>query len=94
MRFDWQVLVSTFSLIFLAELGDKTQIAAFAFASRTASPLSVFLGAASALVLTSLVAVVLGGVIGRIVPEKIVRLLAGALFIGFGIFTIVEVVQG
>ncbi len=93
LHIDWQVLASTFGLIFLAELGDKTQLAAFAFASRTASPLSVFLGASSALALTSLVAVVLGGAVGRIVPEKIIRLLAGLAFIGFGVFSIVEALR-
>jgi putative Ca2+/H+ antiporter (TMEM165/GDT1 family) len=89
MRIDWQVLVSAFTMIFLAELGDKTQISALAFASRTASPLSVFLGTASALVLTSLIAVALGDVVGRVLPEKVLRLLAGLVFIGFGVFSIV-----
>jgi putative Ca2+/H+ antiporter (TMEM165/GDT1 family) len=52
--------------------------------------LSVFLGAAGALVLTSLIAVVLGGVIGRFVPERLIKIVSAAVFIGFGVLTLVE----
>ncbi|HTZ52428.1 MAG TPA: TMEM165/GDT1 family protein, partial [Spirochaetia bacterium] len=55
MVVNWQVLGSAFFMIFLAELGDKTQISTFAFASESKSPLSVFLGAALALVCSSFI---------------------------------------
>ena len=55
MTLNWQVLGSAFVMIFLAELGDKTQLSTFAFASQSKSPLSVFLGASLALVLSSLI---------------------------------------
>jgi Ca2+/H+ antiporter, TMEM165/GDT1 family len=90
MAFNWQVVGSTFAMIFLAELGDKTQLSAFAFASQARSPLSVFVGSSLALVLSSFVAVVLGGVVGRFVPEKVVKAIAGLLFLGFGVWTLVE----
>ena len=77
-------------MIFLAELGDKTQISTFALATNSRSMLSVFLGASGALVLTTLIAVVLGGVIGRFVPEKLIKIVSAAVFIGFGVLTLVE----
>ncbi len=85
-----KLIVSTFVMIFLAELGDKTQISTFALASNSRSMLSVFLGASGALVLTSLIAVVLGGVIGRFVPEKLIKMVSAAVFIGFGVLTLLE----
>ena len=90
---DWKLFFATFALIFLAELGDKTQLSTFAFASRSGSPVSVFLGASVALVCTSLLAVVLGELIGRIVPERFLKIAAGVLFLGFGVWTIVEGVR-
>ena len=94
MALNWQVVASSFVMIFLAELGDKTQLSTFAFASRARSPLSVFLGASAALVLTSFIAVVLGEVVGRLIPEKVVKVAAGLLFLGFGVWTIVDAVRG
>jgi putative Ca2+/H+ antiporter (TMEM165/GDT1 family) len=93
MVFDWQIFVSSFFIIFLAELGDKTQLSTFAFASKSKAPLSVFLGASSALIMTTLLAVVLGGAIGRIVPEKIMKIVAAAVFIVFGLLTLIEALK-
>jgi putative Ca2+/H+ antiporter (TMEM165/GDT1 family) len=88
-----KLIVTTFVMIFLAELGDKTQISTFALASDTRSLLSVFIGAAGALVLTTLIAVTLGGVIGRFVPERIIKFVSGAVFIGFGVLTLIEALK-
>jgi putative Ca2+/H+ antiporter (TMEM165/GDT1 family) len=93
MALSWQIFTSTFVMIFLAELGDKTQLGTFAFASEARSPLSVFLGASLALVVTSFIAVVLGQVVGRLIPEKVVKLVAGLAFLGFGVWTVVEAVR-
>ena len=57
---DFKMLLTTFGLIFLAELGDKTQLATFCFSADCDSRISVFLGAAGALVLSSLIAVFFG----------------------------------
>jgi Ca2+/H+ antiporter, TMEM165/GDT1 family len=93
MTINVQVLFSTFAMIFLAELGDKTQISTFAFASESHSPLSVFLGAALALVCSSFLGVVLGGLVGRFVPEKIMKFVAAVVFLGFGVWTLVEAIR-
>jgi putative Ca2+/H+ antiporter (TMEM165/GDT1 family) len=94
MSINWQVLASAFLMIFLAELGDKTQLSTFAFASQSKSPLSVFLGASLALVLSSLIGVALGGLIGRFVPERVMKVLAAVVFLGFGVWTLVEAIRG
>jgi putative Ca2+/H+ antiporter (TMEM165/GDT1 family) len=83
---DLKVLLTTFGMIFLAELGDKTQLATFAFASNTESRVAVFLGSAGALVLTSLLAVVFGSVVSRLVPSNYIKIGAGALFVLLGLW--------
>jgi putative Ca2+/H+ antiporter (TMEM165/GDT1 family) len=94
MAINLQILFSTFIMIFLAELGDKTQLSTFAFASESHSPLSVFLGASLALVCASLLGVVLGGLIGRFVPGRIMKFVAALVFLGFGVWTLVEAIRG
>lgn len=83
---DFKVLLSAFSLILIAELGDKTQLATMAFAAQSKSPLAVFIGAGSALLLTSLLAVVAGSLASRYIPADYVRIGAGVLFIVVGVF--------
>lgn len=87
---DFKILISTFVAIFLAELGDKTQIATLSFSAETKSPLSVFLGASCALILTSLIAVILGAQLPRIIPLHYIKILAGLVFILLGLFMIIS----
>lgn len=81
---DLKLFGSTFLLIFLAELGDKTQVATLSLAASGKSRLAVFLGAVAALATTSALAVLLGEGLGRAVPEDWVRRAAGALFLALG----------
>ena len=85
---DLKLIMSTFFLVFLAELGDKTQLATFCLAAKEGSKISIFLGAATALVLTSLIAVLLGLGFSKMVPQHYIKIGAGLLFITFGIFMI------
>ncbi len=87
---DLKVLLTTFGMIFLAELGDKTQLATFAFAAENKARLAVFLGSACALVLTSLLAVVFGAAIGRLVPANYIKIGAGALFVLLGLWMLLS----
>jgi putative Ca2+/H+ antiporter (TMEM165/GDT1 family) len=89
-----QVLGSTFLMIFLAELGDKTQITTFAFAAESRARWSVFAGAALALVCTSAIGVLLGGLVGRFVPERILKFAAAAVFLAFGGMTLAQAIRG
>ena len=79
-----RTLTTTFALIFLAELGDKTQLATLSFASAGTSRWSVFLGASLALVATSAIAVLAGEALGRVVSPELLRRAAGILFIILG----------
>jgi len=81
---DWRTILSTFGLIFLAELGDKTQLACIGLACRTRSPLAVFLGAVGALATVTLVGVVFGEALANLVPAAYIRKASGALFIVIG----------
>ena len=81
---DWKLFASTFAAIFLAELGDKTQLATLSLAAGGSSRVVVFAGAAFALVATSAVAVVAGEAVSRVIPPVWIRRGAGALFIVLG----------
>jgi putative Ca2+/H+ antiporter (TMEM165/GDT1 family) len=85
---DLKVLLTTFGMIFLAELGDKTQLATFCFAAESESKLAVFFGSASALVLTSALGCLLGSVVSRFIPPHYLNLGAGALFVILGLWMI------
>ncbi|MBC7243236.1 MAG: TMEM165/GDT1 family protein [Anaerolineae bacterium] len=84
-RRDWVAFSSTFVLIFLAELGDKTQLASISLASKSSSPWMVFLGASLALSTVTAMGVLFGQGISRLVPERILRLLSAAAFIILGV---------
>jgi putative Ca2+/H+ antiporter (TMEM165/GDT1 family) len=81
---DWKTILSTFGLIFLAELGDKTQLACIGLVCRTRSPLAVFLGAVGALATVTLVGVVFGEALANLVPAAYIRKASGALFMVIG----------
>jgi putative Ca2+/H+ antiporter (TMEM165/GDT1 family) len=82
---DWKLLTSTFGCIFLAELGDKTQLATLSLASGGSSRWVVFAGSAAALIATSAVAVVGGEALSRVVSPEWLKRGAGVLFLALGI---------
>jgi len=88
-------LITMFLTIFVAELGDKTQIATVLFASeRKGAALSVFIAAASALVLGTAVSVTLGAYGGRWLQNIPLKLFAGIGFIVIGVWSLVQYYQG
>jgi putative Ca2+/H+ antiporter (TMEM165/GDT1 family) len=83
---DMKLLFTTFATIFLAELGDKTQLATLAFSAEGKSRLAVFIGSAGALVLTSLLGVIFGAAIAKVIPPNFIKIGAGVLFVILGLW--------
>ena len=86
---DFKVMLTTFGMIFLSELGDKTQLATFAFAVEGKSKFTVFIGSLCALILTSLLAVVFGSAVSRVIPANYIKGGAGTLFILLGLWILI-----
>ena len=82
---DWKLFASTFTAIFIAEMGDKTQIATMAMAGSGSSRWVVFSGAALALVATTIIAVLAGGIVNRYIPDIWIKRAAGATFLVLGV---------
>ncbi len=82
---DWRLLWSTFVLLFVAELGDKTQLAVILSSANTDRPWTVFLGAALALITVTLIGTLAGQVITRFVSPDILRKGAAGLFVLMGV---------
>ena len=82
---DLRVLLTTFGIIFLAEMGDKTQLAAMTMAADTKKPWAVLIGASLALVVVSGLGVLVGSVIGNYVPLDWIKRLAAIAFIAIGV---------
>ncbi len=81
---DWRLLWSTFALLFVAELGDKTQLAVICTSTNSDCPRTVFLGAALALVAATLLGTLAGQVIARFVSPDVLRKGAAGLFVLMG----------
>lgn len=87
---DWKTLATTFGAIFVAELGDKTQLATLSMSSTASAKWAVFIGSALALITTSAIAVLAGSAITRVVPPIWLRRVAGVVFIVLGALYLVR----
>jgi putative Ca2+/H+ antiporter (TMEM165/GDT1 family) len=85
---DWKLLLTTAGTIFLAELGDKTQILTMTMSAQTSAKWTVFAGAVLGLIGTSLVAVLFADAITRVVPQVWLERAAGVLFLVIGAYTL------
>ena len=77
---DWQLIGISFVTVFLAEIGDKSQLAAIALGGSSNNPRAVFIGSTVALILASLLGVLAGGAVAQFLPEKLLKSFAA---IGF-----------
>ena len=84
-RWDWEPFLSTFGLLFVAELGDKTQLAVLALSGRGDSPWAVFCGGTLALISVAALGVVGGDRLNRVVPERVLRGVSAVAFVGMGV---------
>jgi len=88
---DYKLLVTIFIAVFIAELGDKTQLATFLFAAdKPANKLTVFFGASAALVFSSAIGVLAGSALSHYINEKYLHYLAGVGFIGIGLWILLR----
>ena len=79
------LLFTTFVTVFLAEMGDKTQLTTITLSSTTNKPLAVFIGSSIALILATLLGALAGGSIANLIPAFILKLLSGIVFLFIGI---------
>lgn len=88
---DPKLFAIVFGTVFVAELGDKTQLATLLYATKATNPkITVFVASASALVLASAIAVLAGALISSHLNEKILSWIAGCGFIAIGLWTILR----
>lgn len=87
---NWKLFITAFGLLFLAELGDKTQLAVFTLVTQHKTFWPIFLGASAALVVVTLIAALFGDFIQEYIPTEYLQLGAGILFVGIGIFVLKE----
>ena len=79
------LLFTTFVTVFLAEMGDKTQLTTITLSSTTNKPLAVFIGSSFALILATLLGALAGGSIANLIPAFLLRVLSGIVFLILGI---------
>ena len=91
---DFPLLLSTFLTVFLAELGDKTQLATVAISGTSNRPLAVFIGSSSALVLASLIGAIAGGSMANVVPAEVLQLIASVGFLVIGLRLLWPMLKG
>ncbi len=82
---EWKIFGTAFLTLFLAELGDKTQLAVITMTAKTDSKLAVFLGASSALIVVTLIAVLFGGLLTQYVPAEWLQRIVATAFIVIGV---------
>ena len=87
---DWRVFLTTFGVIFLAEMGDKTQLAAMTMSAQTKRPWAVFIGSALALTAVSAIGVVVGSVVGNYIPLVWIKRVAAVAFIVIGVLILMD----
>lgn len=90
----WMVLGTTFVTIFLAEIGDKTQLSTLLMSAESHAPWLVFLGSGTALITTSLLGVLLGSFLASKLSPKTVEKAAGVVLLFISIMLVWDVIQG
>ena len=84
------LLFTTFVTVFLAEMGDKTQLTTITLSSTTNKPLAVFIGSSVALILATLLGALAGGSIANLIPAFLLRVISGIVFLIIGIIFLAQ----
>ncbi len=82
---DWKLFGLSFVMVFIAELGDKSQLAAISLSGQCNNPKAIFLGAAAALIFASFLGVLVGGSLAQVLPTQILKAFAAVGFAGMGL---------
>lgn len=85
-----KIILSTFIVVFLAELGDKTQLATMLLSAKSTSKLSVFIGASLALICTTIIGVLCGSFIEKYIPKNILNIISAIVFILIGFLILIQ----
>lgn len=88
---EWKIFFTAFLTIFLAELGDKTQLAAITMTAKTNAPLAVFLGASLGLILVTVLAVLFGTFVTQYVPTEWLQRIVAVAFILIGVLMLFKI---
>lgn len=88
MNINWQLFWTTFLGIFLAELGDKTQLSVLSFSATSQSPWTIFIAASLALISATSVGVLAGTFLSKFIHPQYLRILGGILFIAIGVWVL------
>ena len=87
---NYKIIIAAFSTLFLAEMGDKTQLAVLTMSASTGRPFSVFIGAAAALITVTALGAVAGESLGRVISPQILSRVAAVSFIAIGVWMLVS----
>jgi putative Ca2+/H+ antiporter (TMEM165/GDT1 family) len=87
---DWKIFWATFAAIFIAELGDKTQLGVLSFTATSQSPWTVFIAASSALIAATAIGVLAGSILAKFIQPKILEIGGGLLFIVIGAWILIK----
>ncbi|WP_461834678.1 TMEM165/GDT1 family protein [Desulfothermus sp.] len=87
---DWKLFITTFWIVFLAELGDKTQLTAMVMTAKSHKMWTVFLSASLALVLVTFLGVLISDAFASFVPEHIIKKISGISFLIIGILILMN----
>lgn len=86
---EWKIFLTVFATVFIAELGDKTQLATMLFATdREVGKMTIFLAASAALIVASAIGVLAGSLLSEYINERVLHYIAGLGFIVIGAFTL------
>ncbi len=89
---DWKIFATIFGVVFIAELGDKTQLATMLFAAdKEVSKYTVFIAASAALIVATAIGVLAGSLLSEYIDEKYLHYIAGIGFIAIGVYTLYNV---
>ena len=83
---DWKIFFTTFTMIFLAEMGDKTQFAALAASASSKSTVTIMLAVVLALSIAGILGVIAGKFLGDFLNPQYIKWVSGSLFVGVGLW--------